>query len=193
MASPYPQPAWYGPAPLVPSALPSAVSRAVRLMRAGAAFAVVYGVVFGLFRHALVPGMVSGVFVSLLWLWMAWKNEAGRNWARVLSSVFFGFQCPGLLFSVIDGNWSLALLAALIEWGIGLAALILLWRPESGQFSPQPGRQGSLPRLSRRTGMQHTLLAPRARGTGSRLRPSRCTSAPSPTASKSWATPIRPP
>ena len=134
MASPYPQPAWYGPAPLAPSALPSTVSRAVRLMRAGAAFAVVYGVVFGLFRHALVTGMVFGVFVSLLWLWMAWKNEAGRNWARVLSSVFFGFQCPGVLVSVIGRNWSLALLAAVIQWGIGLAALILLWRPESSQF-----------------------------------------------------------
>lgn len=134
MASPYPQPAWYGPAPLVPPTPPSAVRRAVRLMRAGATFAVVYGVVYGLTLHVLVSGMVAGVLAGLLWLWMAWKSEAGRNWARVLSTVFFGFQCPGVLFSVVDGRWTLALLAALIQWGIGLAALILLWRPESSQF-----------------------------------------------------------
>ena len=103
MASPYPQPAWHGPAPLVPSALPSAVSRAVRLMRVGAALAVVYGVVYR---------------------------------ARVLSSVFFGVMSAGLLGSVADRKWAPAfvVIVFLLEWGVGLAALSLVWRPESSQF-----------------------------------------------------------
>jgi tetratricopeptide (TPR) repeat protein len=41
---------------------------------------------------------------------------------------------PRRAFPVIGRNWSLALLAAVIQWGIGIAALILLWRPESSQF-----------------------------------------------------------
>jgi hypothetical protein len=134
MDSSYPQAAWYGPAPLVPSAPPRAVNRAVRLMRAGAALAVVYGAVYGLTRHALVGGILSGVIAGLVWLWMAWKSNAGRNWARVLSSIFFGATIPGLFGSIADRRWAPALVVFLIECGVGLAAVILLWRPESGQF-----------------------------------------------------------
>jgi hypothetical protein len=81
------------------------------------ALSVVYGVVDGLTAHSsvfftststqsgttvhqanfLVSGFASGVIQCLLWLWVAWKTESGRNWARVLSSVFFGFLCLGLL------------------------------------------------------------------------------------------------
>lgn len=161
MASPYPQhpqPAPYGARPLAPTALPGAVRRATGLMLAGAALAVVYGVVDGLTSHnsmlysytstpsgttvhhanSLVSGIVGGVISCLLWLWMAWKTKAGRNWARVLSSIFFGFMCLGLLFAfvaaVAHGNAVFAFLVALIEWGVGLAALVYLWRPESSQF-----------------------------------------------------------
>ena len=134
MASPSSQPAWYGSAPLVPPAPPRAVNRAVRLMWAGAALAVLYGVVDGLTRHLRVGGILPGVVAGLLWLWMAWKNNAGRNWARVLSSVFFGTTIPGLLGSVADRRWAPALLVFLIECGVGLAAVILLWRPQSSQF-----------------------------------------------------------
>jgi hypothetical protein len=86
----------------------------------------------------LVSGIISGVIQCLLWLWMAWKIKSGRNWARVLSSVFFGFMCLGLLIAVFAAsshdNAIFALLVTLIEWGVGLAALIKLWRPESSQF-----------------------------------------------------------
>lgn len=158
MASPYPQPAWHGPGALMPPTPPGAVSRAARLMLAGAALAVVYGVVDGLTSHnsafytytstpsgttvhqanSLVSGIITGVVQCLLWLWMAWKTKAGRNWARVLSSVFFGFMSLGLLVAmagtVSHGEAVPAFLVTLIEWGAGLAALVLLWRPESGQF-----------------------------------------------------------
>jgi tetratricopeptide (TPR) repeat protein len=103
-------------------------------MWAGAALAAVYSVVDGLTRHDLVSGILAGVTAGLLWLWMAWKSNAGRNWARVLSSVFFGAAISGLLGSVADRRWTPALLVFLIECGVGLAAVILLWRPESSQF-----------------------------------------------------------
>jgi len=126
-------------------------------MLAGAALSVVYGVVDGLTSHnsvfysytstpsgttvhqanSLASGIISGVIQCLLWLRMAWKTKAGRNWARVLSGVF-GFMCLGLLVAmaaaVSHGNEVLAFLVTLIEWGVGLAALVQLWRPESSQF-----------------------------------------------------------
>jgi hypothetical protein len=158
MAGPYPQPAPYGPGPLAPPAPPGTVRRATSLMLAGAALSVVYGVVAGLTSHSttfysysstpsgttvhqanfLVSGIIGGIVQCLLWLWMAWKTKAGRNWARVLSSVFFGFMCLGLLVAIATGvshaSAVPALLVTLIEWGAGLAALLQLWRPESSQF-----------------------------------------------------------
>jgi tetratricopeptide (TPR) repeat protein len=103
-------------------------------MYAGAALAVVYGVVAGMTRHALAGGILYGVIAGLVWLWMAWKSNAGRNWARALSSVFFGTTIPGLLASVADRRWTPALGLFVIECGVGLAAVILLWRPESSRF-----------------------------------------------------------
>ncbi len=154
----YPQSAPDGPGLLAPPPTPDAIRRATGLIFAGAALSVVYGVVDGLTAHSsgfytytstqsvttvhqtnfLVSGIVNGVFQCLLWLWMAWKIKSGRNWARVLSSVFFGFMCLGLLSAVFaassHGNAVFAFLVTLIEWGVGLAALIKLWRPESSQF-----------------------------------------------------------
>jgi hypothetical protein len=161
MVSPYPQyppSAPYGPGSLAPPPPPDAVKRATNLILAGAVLAVVYGVVDGLTAHNstfysytstpsgttvhqanyLVSGIVGGVIQCLLWLWMAWKTKAGRNWARVLSTVFFGFMCLGLLIAIAaaasHSDALLALLVTLVEWGAGLAALIQLWRPESSQF-----------------------------------------------------------
>ena len=86
----------------------------------------------------LVGGIVSGIIECLLWLWMAWKIKSGRRWARVLSSVFFGFMCLTLLGAVVNasshGDAVFSLLVVLAEWGVGLAALIKLYRPESSQF-----------------------------------------------------------
>ena len=161
MVSPYPQdpqPAPYGSGSFAPPPPPDAIRRATSLILAGAALAVVYGVVDGLTAHSsvfytststqsgttvhqlnyLVSGIISGVIGCLLWLWMAWKTKSGRSWARVLSSVLFGFMCFALLGAGLNASSHddaiFAFLVALIEWGVGLAAIIKLWRPESSQF-----------------------------------------------------------
>jgi hypothetical protein len=155
MANQYPQPTWSGPGPLTP---PEAVKRAVVLIFSGAALAIVYGVVNGLTVHNavfysysstpsgttvhqanfLATGIVAGIIQCLLWLWMAWKVKAGRGWARVLSTVFFGIFCLGLLVGLIGAVAHAGaipvFLVALVEWGLGLAAILALWRPESTQF-----------------------------------------------------------
>jgi ABC-type transport system involved in cytochrome bd biosynthesis fused ATPase/permease subunit len=88
--------------------------------------------------NSLVAGIVAAVIVTGLWLWMAWKTGAGRSWARVLSTVFFGFACLQLLGAVVNiggsGGRILALVLMLVEWSVALAALIQLWQRESGDF-----------------------------------------------------------
>jgi hypothetical protein len=99
----------------------------------------------------LVGSIVGGIIAALIWLWMAWKTRAGRNWARIVVTVFFGLSCLGLPELLTGGRLStmpstlpaangatiavppLALPAWLIavgvvNWLLGLAIIILLWQ-----------------------------------------------------------------
>jgi len=79
----------------------------------------------------------SGVIDCALWLWMAWKNTHGRDWARVLSTVFFFLFCIGTALDLRQGAVEARTLDVVI-WLVALAATILLWRPESGRFYQGP-------------------------------------------------------
>lgn len=70
-----------------------------------------------------------------LWLWMAWANGRGKGWARIVSSVFFGFNTLWLVVSV--GRTGGPAIFVGIGWLIGLAALIFLWRPDTTQYIAQ--------------------------------------------------------
>jgi len=67
-----------------------------------------------------------------LWLWMAWANGRGKGWARILSSVFFGFNTLWLVVSV--GRTGGPAIFIGVGWLIGLAALIFLWRRDTTQY-----------------------------------------------------------
>src|SRR5215472_9615927 len=160
----YPQPPMYPQGPMPPGPVaqptrPAAMRRAVSLMYAGAALGVVNAIVGALVAHTItfytysgtspntttvhnassvVSGVIAAIISGGLWLWMAWKTGAGRNWARVLSAVFFGFMCLQLIAGFISlagssGN-ALAFIVTLAEWGVGLAAIIALWARESNEF-----------------------------------------------------------
>lgn len=163
----YPQPPTYPRGPVAPGSVvestrPTAMRRAVFLMYVGAAVEVVNGIVDGLTTHnvtfytysstspntaivhyasSLTAGIIMGIVLACLWLWMAWKTGAGRNWARVLSSVLFGIMCLHLIGGITSFAGSghailafIAFVAVLAEWGVGLAALIYLWQRESSEF-----------------------------------------------------------
>jgi len=85
------------------------------------------------FTAAIVFAVVSGVIGTVLWLWMARANGQGRNWARILSTVFFGVSTVTLLASLRAVSLIGLLFTGLI-WVIGLGTIILLWRRESTEF-----------------------------------------------------------
>jgi hypothetical protein len=159
----YPQMPTYPQGPAAPDAgappaRPPAMQRAVQLMYAGAALGLISGIVNAVTAHNamfytynssstgtttvsnssyVAGGVIGGIIVGLLWLWMAWKTGAGRGWARVLSSVFFGFLCLGLIGSMVSvarSHTVVAFLVTLVYWGVGLTALIYLWKRESSDF-----------------------------------------------------------
>jgi hypothetical protein len=91
-----------------------------------------------------IPGAILGV---ALWLWMARANKAGKNWARITSTVFFGIDCLGLLLLLIGVGavmhsvssslrivLVLAALAGVLTWVIGLVTIVLLWSRESSEY-----------------------------------------------------------
>ena len=102
--------------------------------------------------HAIENFYVVLIVVILLvsiglWVWMAWANGRGKGWARILSSVFFGFNTLWLAVSV--GRTGGPAIFIGIGWLIGLAALIFLWRRDTTQYIAQSqapyGSGGGLP------------------------------------------------
>jgi hypothetical protein len=142
--------------------MPNSVQTAVRLMYVGAALSVIELIVglvtIGSVKTAIkkayphytvsqvhsleVASIVIGVLVGLisvgLWLWMARANAAGRNYARITSTAFFGLSTLFLLLSLRSPHAGLGLVFNVLVWLAGLGAVIMLWRTESAPWFSQP-------------------------------------------------------
>ncbi len=141
--------------------MPASVLTAVRLMYAGAALSFIELVV-GLTTIASVKAAIKkayphytasqvhslevasigiGVLVGIisigLWLWMARASAAGRNYARITGTVFFGLNTLFLLLSLLRPHASLGLVFNVLVWLVGLGAVIMFWRSESAPYFSQ--------------------------------------------------------
>jgi hypothetical protein len=88
-----------------------------------------------------VPLVVGGAIAIGLWLWMAWANGRGRNWARAVSAVLFGINTLDLLGSIYLVRAPVAtLIVGALLWLVGLGAIVFIFRKESAPFyRQQPG------------------------------------------------------
>lgn len=140
---------------------PQSIQNAVKLMYAGAALSAISFIVglttIGSLRNAIksadpsftnsqihsaevvaVASVVAGGLIGVgLWLWMARANGAGKNWARIVSSVLFGISTLELVTSLARANAVLNLLFEGLVWLIGGGAIYFLWRRESSEFFAQ--------------------------------------------------------
>lgn len=80
----------------------------------------------------LVILAVVGIIGVLLWVWMAWANNRGSNWARIVATVLFGLNTLSLIFEV--GRASITIIFVFIGWLIGLGAIVFLWRKETTAY-----------------------------------------------------------
>jgi hypothetical protein len=137
---------------------PDSVVMAVRFMYAGAAVSalslVVSLVTIGSLHAALrraeptftasqihtaeVATVGAAVFFGLvgigLWIWMALANRAGRGWARIVATVFFGLNTLFLLLGFARTAPLGSRLVSILLWLIGLGAIIFLWRKDSSEY-----------------------------------------------------------
>lgn len=87
-------------------------------------------------------GVVFGLIGAGLWVWMAYANRAGKNWARITGTVFFGIATLGVLSNLASSansamagsSTGLGTAVSVINWLIGLAVVILLWNKKSSAF-----------------------------------------------------------
>ena len=137
---------------------PRSVQTAVRLMYAGA---IISGISFiiglatlGSVRHDLekrypnystakintavhfeiVVVIVAGIIGVGLWVWMAWANKNGKNWARITGTVFFGLYTLDLVFVAARSASGISTVFAIVTWLVGLGATIMLWRRDSTAY-----------------------------------------------------------
>ena len=162
----FPQQPGYGVAPKPP--IPPTVQRAFTLMLVGAGLEVVNVVLSFVFSHQvdqkiqqafnagttttstnvnIASSATGGILGIGLWIWMAYANRAGKNWARITGTVFFGISCLGILGDIaivaamnkwIGGIAYLLVAENVVGWVVGLIVVILLWNKASGPyFKPQ--------------------------------------------------------
>ena len=88
--------------------------------------------------HAqLVTDYVGAPIVIGLWLWMAWANGRGYDWARVAFAAFFGIISVSLLIALAQDSAVYApadLIAGAGQWLVALAAVALIFSRKSWPY-----------------------------------------------------------
>jgi hypothetical protein len=83
---------------------------------------------------AVVIAVIFGLIGIGLWIWMAFANKAGKNWARITATVLFSLDTLSLLVSIRQAEPVLSRVISIVIWLIGLGAIILLWQKESSAY-----------------------------------------------------------
>ena len=89
---------------------------------------------------------VAAPAAIVLWLFFAWANGRGHDWARFLFGAFFGLLTLGLLQALAEGAALLApadMAAGGVTWLIALAATVLVFNKRSDPYykpvpAPEP-------------------------------------------------------
>jgi len=76
----------------------------------------------------------SIVIFAGLFVLFAVKMRAGRNWARILLTIYTGFGVWGFLTAMASSGAELELMWNLAEVAFGVTAVIYMFRPESTKY-----------------------------------------------------------
>ncbi len=80
-----------------------------------------------------------------MWLWLAWANGRGQDWARPLSAACFGLISLSVIAGLAQGVAAFApatMIAGAVVWTLGLSSVALIFTPAAGRYyRPQPAQQ----------------------------------------------------
>lgn len=78
--------------------------------------------------------ILSSLIITAVWLWMAAKNGQGRSWARAVGSALAAVNIM-FAMSIFNGSSdTLDIIATVVNLGLALAIVVLMWKPESTAF-----------------------------------------------------------
>lgn len=158
-----------GPVEPMGAPRPGTVVLAMRLMWAGAAVAVLQGIL-GLFMRdsvrttivnaaergnqtltssqidtlvtvGVVVQFVEGLLIAGLWMLVAWANGRGAAWARIVASVLFGLNTLFFVAGLAGAQPVVSRVIAAVTFIIGAAAIVMLWQRESSAFYADNSRR----------------------------------------------------
>ena len=93
----------------------------------------------------LIVDLGAAPLVIGLWLWLAWANGRGEDWARMISAACFGLVTLSMIAVLGQGGavYALANVAvASLEWALGLVSVVLIFTPAAWRYyRPQPAQQ----------------------------------------------------
>jgi len=123
-------------------AIVSAISLIITLLTVGSLKTAIHNADPSLSATKLHSAEVAAVAVAIifgligigLWLWMAYANKAGKNWARITATVFFGLDTLSVLTSFRQAEPVLSRVVSILIWLIGLGAIVLLYQRESSAY-----------------------------------------------------------
>ena len=91
-----------------------------------------------------IADLVAIPIAIALWLWMAWANGKGNDWARLVAVSLFAFDTLAMIIHLAQGSAELApaaMIASGVVWAIGFAAITLIFWKRSW---PYYARQAAL-------------------------------------------------
>ncbi len=134
---------------------PSTVSTAVQLLYITLIIAFVCGIINIIHVHSHPESSTMGIgpmtavlVVSLVVCWFFFYNIArGRNWARIIYLILFilGILSTGWHLKMYLDQGMLISLATLVNYVIGIIALVLLFTTESNKWFKQPNKSSVAP------------------------------------------------
>jgi hypothetical protein len=90
---------------------------------------------------SIVAIVIFGLLGIGMWIWMAFMNKAGKNWARITGTVFCGIATVIVVFGFVRAGVAGPRILTVIIWLIGVTAVILLWLRESSAFFKPTSQQ----------------------------------------------------
>jgi hypothetical protein len=85
----------------------------------------------------LTADEIGAPIVIVLWVWMAWANGRGYDWARVVFAALFALTTLSLIGALAGHGLMYAradVIAGTVTWVVALAALVLIFSKQSNLY-----------------------------------------------------------